>query len=78
MIKAPKASDLIKALQDMIKAHGDLQVCLDDPDTGWEMPIGLEKEDIYRAEGNEFDMENDHFVITSCYNGTPDGVIAGS
>ena len=39
--KAPKASDVIAALQGLILKHGDLPICADDPDTDWRMEIGI-------------------------------------
>ena len=33
------ASELVAALQAAIQEHGDLPIYLDDPDTGWAMPL---------------------------------------
>lgn len=33
------ASELVTAMQAAIQEHGDLPIYLDDPDTGWVMPL---------------------------------------
>lgn len=66
-----KASALVDALMRAIKDHGDLPICLDDPDTGWQMEIGLEL-----AEVDEYEPDEPRRLqITSAYNGKPDGYI---
>ncbi len=57
------ASEAIKAIQALIDKHGDLPISLDDPDTGWQMPIGV----IFDEEGL--------ILITSAYTGEPNGCI---
>jgi hypothetical protein len=65
------ASALVEALRKAIDEHGDLPVCLDDPDTGWQMEIGLELAEVTEYEPDE----PRRLQITSAYNGIPDGYI---
>jgi len=60
--KPPKASEVIKAIQALINEHGDLPVVLDDPDTNWILPIGVEVQE---------DDGVNTIRITSCYFGEP-------
>ena len=64
--KPPKASDAIEAIQKLIDENGDLPIALDDPDTGWTLPIGVE---VQSLDGEKLIM------ITSAYHGEPDGCI---
>lgn len=52
--KPPLASEVIAAIQAKINEHGDLPMALDDPDTGWILPIEIIHQD---AEENEHDLE---------------------
>jgi len=64
--KPPKASQVIKAIQDIIDKHGDLPMVLDDPDTNWLLPIGVEVQE---------DNEVNRIKITSCYSGEPSSFV---
>jgi len=59
---APKASEVVAAIQSFIDESGDLQILLKDPDTGWFLPVGI--------------VVDDGFIqITSSYHESPDGVV---
>lgn len=64
--KLPKASEAIAAIQKLIDAHGDIPIALDDPDTGWIMPIGVEYQN---NDGEEI------IAVVSDYHGKPDNCI---
>ncbi len=64
--KTCTASQLIERLQSLIEKHGDLKVLLDDPDTGWNLEIGL----VY---GEDYDGMPERFEITGSYGSRPDG-----
>lgn len=64
--KPPKASEAIAAIQALIDEHGDLPIALNDPDTQWVMPIGV---DVDIIDGQSLIM------ITSTYYGKPHGCI---
>ena len=64
--KPPKASEAIKAIQSLIDQYGDLPIALDDPDTGWTMPIGVEMQAI---DGGNM------ILITSDYCGEPNNCV---
>ena len=66
--KAPKASQLIEALQKLISEHGDLPVCAKDPDTSLRMAIGI----VYRPE-NIIEQYPSRFEIRTSYDGDPKG-----
>jgi len=66
----PRASQVIKALQKLIDIHGDLPVCLDDPDSGYKLKIGV----IYRKEKNIEELP-ERLEILANYEDKPEGEI---
>ena len=40
--KERRASEVIEEIQSLIDKHGDLNLSLRDPDTGWILPIEME------------------------------------
>ena len=68
--KAPKASEVIIALQKLIDKHGDLKVCADDPDTSYRMRIG-----VVHKEENRCEECPERFEIKTEYGDTPEGLV---
>lgn len=69
-MKAPKASDVINALERLIEKYGDLPVCADDPDTSWRMPIGI----VHKAD-DKIEEWPERFEVKTDYHSEPKGKI---
>jgi hypothetical protein len=68
-----RASDLMRRLQQFIDTHGDLDICLRDPDTRYRMPIGLRYKEAHMIE-----KWPARFEITASYYHPPIGSIGRS
>jgi hypothetical protein len=68
--KAPKASDVVQAIELLIFKHGDMPLCADDPDTSWRMRIGI----VFKPE-NPKENWPARFEIKTSYSGKPPGLI---
>jgi hypothetical protein len=44
---APLSSALIADIQKLVETHGDLPICIDDPDTGWMLIPSVSVKDGY-------------------------------
>ena len=72
--KAPRASEVIKAIQLLIDKHGDLPVCADDPDTAWRMRIGIifKQCDVKEERPDRFEIKTDYHIEPKGLIGEPD------
>jgi len=66
----PRASQVIKALRKLIDIRGDLPVCLDDPDSGYKLRIGI----IHRKQKTIEELP-ERFEIRANYDDQPEGEI---
>lgn len=71
--KIPKASEVITVLNDLIEKHGDLPICVDDPDTSWRLRMGI----VYR-EKNISEGYQERFEIKTEFHGDPEDLIGES
>lgn len=67
--KIKLASELVAALQAAIQEHGDLPIYLDDPDTGWAMPLIFDPTG--KALHGEYPDVGPCMSLTSSYADTP-------
>lgn len=68
----PKASKVIAAIQALIDKHGDLPLVVRDPDTGYQLDVGV----VHRLPNEHYTVDTafECIEITSNY-GKPEGLI---